>query len=94
MKKGDVLGGIWNTTAEAQLVKYYEDLTVFMYVDDPESEGYWLLTIDDNDNVVLDEWVNGTPNNWVGTTESYGYYGYRRDTVGGFCGGKTRSCQG
>lgn len=79
MQKGTILGNIWEVEAEADFIRYYDNDVIVMYVDDPETEGYWLVWVDDNDNVVISEWVNGQPRNWVATNE---YYAYRRDTIG------------
>lgn len=91
MKKGTILGNIWEVQAEADFIRYYEEDMVVFYVDDPETEGYWLISVDDNDNVVISEWVNGEPQNWVQTTE---YYDYRRGSVGELLFWKNQICQG
>lgn len=81
MKKGTILGNIWDIKSEAMVVKYYgSDVPeVVLYIDDPDSVGYWLLTVDACDRVYINGWTNGEPSRWVNVEETFCYM---EDTVG------------
>lgn len=78
MKEKQILGNIWAVVCEAQLVEHYGTLQVVLYLDDEDDGGYWILGVDEDDNVFIKSWTNGTPARWVNTE----WYESRKDTVG------------
>ena len=75
MKKGTILGNIWDVKCESVIVKYYgcDIPEMVLYMDDTDSVGYWLLAVDAYDRVYISGWTNGEPSRWVNVEETLQY---------------------